>query len=106
VLTKLRGAFSRILSNGTPVQDCDCVDVPNQKWTLTSDGMPRGLNGNCLDVRGANPANGTAVQVWDRAAQPAPGGGLEIVPQQDWTVRHGVVYGWASDGRARPRSRR
>lgn len=92
----LRGADT---TNGTPVQIWDCVDVPNQKWTLTSDGMLRGLGGKCLDVRGADPTDGTAVQVWDCVAQAAPGGGLEVVPQQDWTVRYGVVSGWSSDNR-------
>ncbi|WP_437599167.1 ricin-type beta-trefoil lectin domain protein [Sorangium sp. So ce590] len=91
----LRGADT---TNGTPVQIWDCVDVPNQKWTLTSDGMLRGLDGKCLDVRGANPANGTVVQVWDCVAQPASGGGLEVVPQQSWTPRFGAVTGWTSGG--------
>lgn len=85
-------------TNGTPVQIWDCADVPSQKWTLTSDGMLRGLDGKCLDVRGADPANGTVVQVWDCVAQPASGGGLEVVPQQSWTPRFGPVAAWTSGG--------
>ncbi len=91
----LRGADT---TNGTPVQIWDCADVPSQKWTLTSDGMLRGLDGKCLDVRGADPANGTVVQVWDCVAQPASGGGLEVVPQQSWTPRFGPVAAWTSGG--------
>lgn len=90
----LRGADT---SNGTPVQIWDCVDVPNQKWTLVSDGTLRGLNGKCLDVQDADSSDGTAVQLWDCAGQNAADGGLEIVPQQNWTIRYGVVGGRTAD---------
>ncbi len=52
-------------ANGTPVQIWDCVDVPNQDWTLYSNGEIRGYGGKCLDVRGPSTDNGTPVQIWD-----------------------------------------
>lgn len=63
-------------NNGTPVQLWDCVNVPQQRWTLTRRGELRGLGGKCLDVRGPSTDNGTPVQLWD----------CVDVPQQRWTL--------------------
>lgn len=63
-------------ANGTPVQIWDCVNVPQQRWTLTPRGEVRGLGGKCLDVRGPSTDNGTPVQLWD----------CVNVPQQRWTL--------------------
>ncbi len=63
-------------ANGTQVQIWDCVNVPQQRWTLTPRGEVRGLGGKCLDVRGPSTENGTPVQLWD----------CVNVPQQRWTL--------------------
>lgn len=71
-------------NNGTDVQIWDCVDVPQQQWTLTNGGYLQGLAGKCLDVRGGTDANGTSVQIWDCAD----------VPQQKWTLMdNGLLRG-------------
>jgi hypothetical protein len=84
-------------TDGNAVYLSDCRDVPWQRWTLTSDGALRGLDGKCLEA--ASSQNGTPIQIADCAPQD-PGAILpEILPEQNWTLRFGVVSSWASDGR-------
>lgn len=82
-------------TNGNAVYLSDCLDVPWQRWTLTSDGALRGLDGKCLEA--APSENGTPIQIADctpRSDTDLP----EILPEQNWTLRFGVVSSWTSDG--------
>ncbi|GAC1576691.1 MAG: hypothetical protein NVS3B20_25380 [Polyangiales bacterium] len=52
-------------NNGASVQLWDCVGSANQQWTLGRDGLLRGLDGKCLEVRGSDRSDGAMVQLWD-----------------------------------------
>jgi len=50
---------------GTRVRIWDCNGSTNQQWAVNSNGTISNVqNGLCLDVNGADTANGTAVVVW------------------------------------------
>ena len=51
--------------DGDRIQIQACAGSAQQKWTATSAGEIRGLNGKCLDVYNANPANGTPLMLWN-----------------------------------------
>ncbi|MEM7272757.1 MAG: RICIN domain-containing protein, partial [Actinomycetota bacterium] len=68
--------------NGTPIQLWDCLDQPNQTWTIEPQTPPPssvlvGFGGKCLDVRGPNTDNGTPIQLWDCVGN---------APQQRWEL--------------------
>ncbi|MFF3752301.1 ricin-type beta-trefoil lectin domain protein [Streptomyces sp. NPDC002018] len=52
-------------ANGTAVVIADCTGAPAQQWTAVSAGhkLKHVASGKCLDVTGANPANGTKLQL-------------------------------------------
>ena len=60
----IRGASS---NNGTPIQLWSCVDVPQQKWDIWSNGTISSAlyPGKCLDLRGPYDIDGAEVQIWD-----------------------------------------
>jgi LmbE family N-acetylglucosaminyl deacetylase len=83
-------------TNGNGVYLSDCGDVAWQRWTLTSDGALRGLDGKCLEATSSE--NGAPIQIEDctsRSDTDLP----EFIPEQNWTLRFGVVSSWTSDGR-------
>ena len=51
--------------DGDRIQIQACAGSAQQKWTATSAGEIRGLNGKCLDVYNANPASGTPLMLWN-----------------------------------------
>ena len=75
----------------------DGVGNLNQRWTLGDNGTLRSPGAKCLDVRGADSTDGTPVQIYtgvpDRVST-APT--YDVLPQQSWTLRFGVVAGWTS----------
>jgi parallel beta-helix repeat protein len=50
--------------DGDRIQIQACHGSVQQKWTATSAGEIRGLNGKCLDVFNENPTNGTKLVLW------------------------------------------
>ena len=51
---------------GTPVQMWPCVDVPNQHWAYTLDGLLiNQYSGLCVDIAGSGLSNGTQVVLWN-----------------------------------------
>ena len=57
--------------DGDRIQIQACAGSAQQKWTATSEGTIRGLNGKCLDVYNANPANGTPLMLWNCYGSPS-----------------------------------
>lgn len=48
-----------------------CNGSAQQRWSATPAGEIRGLNGKCLDVQNANPANGSKLLVWNCYGSPS-----------------------------------
>lgn len=61
-----------------PVKLWDCHGGANQQWDLTASGELRGVNGLCVDVRGASSARGTRMML-----HPCHGGA-----NQRWSYRN------------------
>jgi parallel beta-helix repeat protein len=57
--------------DGDRIQIQVCGGSAQQKWTATSAGEIRGLNGKCLDVVNANPTNGTRLMLWNCYGSPS-----------------------------------
>lgn len=51
-------------NDGDPINTSPCNGAANQKWTYASTGDLRGINGKCVDVGGANTANGTRLVLY------------------------------------------
>ncbi|TDU01661.1 ricin-type beta-trefoil lectin protein [Streptomyces sp. 846.5] len=72
-------------ANGTAIQLWDCINVPEERWTLTSDGHVTGFGGKCLAVRGPASTDQTPVELDDCAG----------VSAQNWTLRsNGNLVGY------------
>lgn len=76
-------------SQGSPVQLWDCVgNVPQQQWTLNSNGLVVGIGGNCLTPSNFSLANGSPLIMWpcDNSNQ-----------TQQWTLTQDAVLVSSSD---------
>jgi hypothetical protein len=72
-------------ANGTAIQLWDCINVPEERWTLTGDGHVTGFGGKCLAVRGPAASDQTPVELDDCAG----------VPAQNWTLHsNGNLVGY------------
>jgi parallel beta-helix repeat protein len=57
--------------DGDRIQIQVCGGSAQQKWTATSAGEIRGLNGKCLDIVNADPTNGTRLMLWNCYGSPS-----------------------------------
>lgn len=51
-------------NDGDPVITSPCGGAASQRWTYTSAGELRGINGKCVDVNGGGTADGTRLLLW------------------------------------------